>query len=141
MTTQAKAGDQVTGTFTQADIDAATTTAKEQGITEGKALGAKAENDRIMGILTLEETKGRESAALALAKNPAMSVDSAKEFLAAVPAAKPEASGESLSHWMQATGGGANVPDGESGESRPEPPAVIDHAKIYGKLNAAHKRH
>jgi len=141
MTTQAKAGDQVTGMFTQADMDAATTTAKAQGITEGKALGAEAENTRILGILTLEETKGREAAAMALAKNPAMSVDSAKEFLAAIPATKPEAHGESLSHWMQQTGGGAGVAAGESGDAVASEAPVIDHAKIYGALNSAHKRH
>lgn len=135
MDTQTNASEKVAGTFTQADLDAASTAAKAQGLEEGKALGAQAENERIMGILALEEAKGREASAMALAKQPGMTVETAKAVLATVPAASAN-KGESLSDWMGATGGGANVPDGETPEDPGAPRAAsINIASVYDRRN------
>jgi signal peptide peptidase SppA len=49
------------------------------------ATAAQAEAARIFGILSIPEAKGHEQQAVALAKVPAMSADTAKEVLAAMP--------------------------------------------------------
>lgn len=61
---------------------------------------AAAERDRIMGILSLDEAKGREAAAKELAKNPAMSVEGAKAVLAAIPQTAQVASETALDRLM-----------------------------------------
>ena len=76
----------------------------------------KAENVRVVGILSLAEASGREEAAIALAKKPGLSIEGAREILAAVPLESSQGGEESLGFWMQATGGGANVAGSESVE-------------------------
>ncbi|MNX41254.1 hypothetical protein D3C86_716540 [compost metagenome] len=70
--------------FAQADLDKARA--------EGKAEGAKAERDRVQGIMALDESKTRRDQAFNLAMNTELSVETAKVVLAAAPAdPKPEA--------------------------------------------------
>ncbi|WP_454626936.1 S49 family peptidase [Bradyrhizobium cenepequi] len=101
-------------TFLQADLDAAVnaavTSAKteaetvakavaathEAALAEARAEGAKAERERISGIVSSEEAKGRSATALHFAMNTEMSADAAKAALASVPkaaAAVPGANG------------------------------------------------
>jgi ClpP class serine protease len=56
---------------------------------------ATAERERVKGITTCEEAKGRESLAQHLAFGTSMSVEDAKKALAAAPAAAPAASAAS----------------------------------------------
>lgn len=57
---------------------------------EGTKTGAASERARIMGILKLDEAKGREATAQALC-DQGMSVEQAKAVLATIPAAQPVA--------------------------------------------------
>jgi signal peptide peptidase SppA len=100
------------GTVSKADHDAAVAAARAEGVTagkaeakaegdkavadarkEGEATGAKAERERIKGIMSLEEAKGREAAAFAFATSTGMSVDEAKAALAGMPKAEPGRAG------------------------------------------------
>ena len=100
------------GTERLTDIEAEVARARA----EGYADGVKAENVRVVGILSLAEASGREEAAIALAKKPGLSIEGAREILAAVPLESSQGGEESLGFWMQATGGGANVAGSESVE-------------------------
>jgi Periplasmic serine proteases (ClpP class) len=73
--------------FTQADLDAATAKARD----EGRAEGARAERERIGAILALDEAKGREASARHLALNTDLSAEAAKGVLAGL-AVSPAAS-------------------------------------------------
>ncbi len=55
-----------------------------------------AERDRVMGIIGLPEAQGREALAHKLAGNPAIDVDTAKDLLAASPAAAAIADSKAL---------------------------------------------
>lgn len=66
--------------ITQAELDTAVANAR----TAGHAAGVQAERDRIASILALDEGKGREKQALALAMTGA-TVDMAKAMLAVAP--------------------------------------------------------
>lgn len=123
---QQQAGD----TVTKAQHDAAVAQAR----TDGMKAGAEAENARIMGILTLEESKGREQAAMALAKNPGMTADHAKEFLAAVPVAAIVTE-DPLSAAMRATG-----TPGISSEEGDDTQQQIDTWATYDQLHGIKKR-
>jgi ClpP class serine protease len=71
----------------KAEHEAAVAKAKADGVKEGQAgteAAVKAERDRVAGIMGLEEAKGRESQASALAAE-GVSVESAKKILAAAP--------------------------------------------------------
>lgn len=68
-------------TVDQATID----NAKAEGVTEGKAAGAKAERERIAGVLNSEEAKTRREAAVNIALTTDLSVDQAKSLLATLP--------------------------------------------------------
>ena len=68
-------------------------------VADGEKMAA-AERDRIMGILSLDEAKGREAAAKQLAKNPAMSVEGAKAVLAVIPQTAQVASETALDRLM-----------------------------------------
>lgn len=90
-------------TFSQAELDAAVNAAvasakaeaeaatkavaaaHEAALTEARAEGAKAERERINGIVNSEEAKGRSATALHFAMNTDMSADAAKAALAGVP--------------------------------------------------------
>lgn len=62
---------------------------------EGRSEGAKAERERIQGVLGCDEAKTRPVAASNLAMKTDMSVEAAKDFLASMPEeAKPQASTE-----------------------------------------------
>lgn len=71
-------------------------------VVDGEQLVA-AENARIMGILDLPESKGREAAAKELAKNPAMTVEGAKAVLAAIPQTAQVASETALDTLMESS--------------------------------------
>lgn len=84
--------------YTQAQMDAAVTSAKAESATTAKAEGDKAvasarteaattERERVKSIMGLEETKGREAQAIAIATTTDLSADQAKAVLAASPAA------------------------------------------------------
>ena len=113
--------------YTQAHLDKA--------VSDAKAEGAKDENERMTAILTSEEAKGREAAALTLAKNPAMSADAAKETLGALPQGAT-AGGGLLDQAMTQTGGGAQGGPGEGQDSNQEQVVAIDTDGIYANLNS-----
>ena len=69
-------------------------------VVDGEKMAA-AERDRIMGILSLEEARGREAVAKALAENPAMTVEGAKAVLAAIPQTAQTASETALDKLME----------------------------------------
>lgn len=79
-------------------------------VVDGEQMAA-AENARIMGILNLDEAKGREAAAKELAKNRAMTVEGAKAVLAAIPQTAQAASETALDKLME--GSPAPVKAGE----------------------------
>lgn len=132
MTTANNAGNQPGDTVSKNEHDLAVAAARNEGI---KA-GAEQENTRIMGILAMDEAKGRESVALALAKNPGMTVDSAKDVLAATPL-KESSSASDLDALMNATGGGSGVNAADEGEQRQSQVVQLDAAAIYRKRNSA----
>ena len=68
-------------TFTQADIDAAKTSAKAEGVTTG----AQAERQRVSAILESEEATGREATARHLALKTDMSAEDSVKLLATLP--------------------------------------------------------
>lgn len=76
--------------FTQEQLDAAKAEAKAagkaEGVTEGTKAGTDAERARCVGILKLDEAKGREGQAAALIES-GLSADAAKGVLAAAPKA------------------------------------------------------
>lgn len=99
-------------TFSQADLDAAVTTARTEATTAtttklnaehataldaatgvARADGAKAERERINGVLSSEDAKGREKSALHLAMTTDMSVETIKGALAGIPKASAAATG------------------------------------------------
>lgn len=71
--------------------------------TDSSAAMAAAERDRIMGILSLDEAKGREDTAKALAANPAMSVEAAKAVLSTIPMSAQSATETALDKLMETT--------------------------------------
>lgn len=75
--------------ITQADMDAASAAANK----EGHDAGVKAEKDRVNGILSLEEAKGREGLAMNAIKN-GLTVEQAKGMLADAPKADSPNSGQ-----------------------------------------------
>ena len=78
--------DMPTDSEPQFDL-AAVTEAKNKGVAEGFEAGAKAENERIKSILSLEEAQGRESIAKTLAFKKGLTAEDAKEILASTPKA------------------------------------------------------
>lgn len=62
------------------------------------------ENQRVMGILNCQEAKGREQLAQMLAGQPGMTVEQAKAFLAAVPAASVANTGDQIMVLPEAKG-------------------------------------
>ncbi|EDI0784837.1 S49 family peptidase [Salmonella enterica] len=62
------------------------------------------ENQRVMGILNCQEAKGREQLAQMLAGQPGMTVEQAKAFLAAVPAASAANTGDQIMALPEAKG-------------------------------------
>ena len=62
------------------------------------------ENQRVMEILNCQEAKGREQLAKMLAGQPGMSVEQAKAFLAAVPAASVANTGDQIMALPEAKG-------------------------------------
>lgn len=68
---------------------------------EGTKTGAADERARIMGILNLEEAKGREATARALCEQ-GMSVEQAKAVLATIPAATTETTASTSNHFQGA---------------------------------------
>lgn len=65
----------------QKEVEAART----QGITEGKAEGAKAERERIAAVMALPESGNRQKSALQIALTTDLSVDQAKALLETIP--------------------------------------------------------
>ncbi|NUH56546.1 S49 family peptidase [Citrobacter portucalensis] len=62
------------------------------------------ENQRVMGILNCQEAKGREQLAQMLAGQPGMTVEQAKAFLAAAPAASAAGTGDQIMALPEAKG-------------------------------------
>jgi signal peptide peptidase SppA len=88
--TQTPAADAAEG-IDQATHDAAVSSARAEGVTEGQATGAKAERDRINAILGSEEGKARPKAALSAALKTDMTAEQATAFLSDLPEEKAEA--------------------------------------------------
>lgn len=76
--------------------EAAVNAARAEGVTEGKAEGAKAERERIAAILTCANAEGREAAAieLALDTDTAFSATTADKILGKMPKASAAKSDE-----------------------------------------------
>lgn len=108
---------QDTAAETQAAIEAAVADANAKAAeAQAKAVASAvaAEKQRVAGITSLDESKGRETLANHLAMNTAMSVDDAKAVLAAAPVAaptptEPAAETDALGAAMAATGDGPGV--------------------------------
>lgn len=112
--------------------------AHDQAIYQARTDATTAERDRIFAILNCEEAKGREDVALALAKNPAMTAESAKEVLAATSPAQTTASNDLLDDAMRQTGGGPGISGGTEEFGRQEDQvATIDTQGIYDRRNQA----
>lgn len=76
--------------FTQAQYDEGTTTARAEGLSAGRAEGAKGERTRITAIMESEEGKKRPIAAKAAAFDTEMTAEAAVAFLAKLPEEKAE---------------------------------------------------
>src|SRR5882672_5186150 len=70
---------------TDAQLEAARTEAKAEGVKAGTAEGTKAERDRVRGIMTHAEAKERQELALSIATETDMGVEQAAKLLAAAP--------------------------------------------------------
>lgn len=107
------------GAFTQDDVNAA----DAAGYSRGLAEGTTAERTRISGILALEEAKERPAAAALMIKMN-MTVDGAKEELAALPVEKKttgtQGSRNHFEEMMDKTGGGPGVSSGTGDEKGSE---------------------
>lgn len=88
----------------------------ETAVASAKTAGATVERERIKSIVSLEEAKGREAQALAIALNTEMSADQAKAVLAASPKASVAPAGERAS----------GAPMGLAVETSPKPGASAD---------------
>lgn len=71
---------------------------------EIEAAANKSERERIQGILSLDEAKGREAQAQVLAFTDGMTADQAKQILASAPIANTEASSAGFEEQMEAMG-------------------------------------
>lgn len=123
--------------FTQA-LTTAKTEAKAEGLTEGMEQGATAERERIFAIIECEAAQGRAASAAHLAKQPAMTADTAAQILAGLPASPGSVSGAAadvLTAAMALTGGGADVGSGEGQDNPGAGPVIIDANAIYDRIN------
>lgn len=68
--------------------------ATQEELKTAKDEAAKAERDRVFGILNCDSAKLRPNAARVLAENPAMSVEAAGEILAGLPEESPGQEGD-----------------------------------------------
>lgn len=73
-----------------ADVEARITAAKEEGRQAGLSDGAKAERERIEGILALDEAQSRRDSAIHISLKTDLDVESAKGLLASLPEQKAE---------------------------------------------------
>lgn len=74
----------------QATVDVARAEGVAEGTAQGTAAGAKAERERIQGIMALDEAKNRREAAFNIALESNMTVDQAKGLLAKLPEDQPQ---------------------------------------------------
>lgn len=135
-------------TYSQAQFDQAVAAARTEGhaagVAEGKndtetavanakAEGAKGERERIKAVTSLEEAKGREAQALAIAVNTDMSAEQAKTVLAVSPKATAagggRAGGAALGLAVE-TGG---QPDASAGAMTPDEVAASINKQFGGK--------
>ena len=70
---------------TDAQLEAARTEARAEGVKAGTAEGTKTERDRVRGIMTHAEAKERQELALSIATETDMGVEQAAKLLAAAP--------------------------------------------------------
>lgn len=99
-TMSANANEQTT-TADKGNETVVTQQALDAARTEGAKVGADQERARIMGILKLDEAKGREATAQALC-DQGMSVEQAKAVLATIPAASADTSAAKPNHFKDA---------------------------------------
>ncbi len=108
MTVNATTQQTTTGAVTTGNEAVVNQQAVDAARAEGAKTGAEAERARIMGILKLEEAKGREATAQALC-DQGMSVEQAKAVLATIPAAQPAATTtQATNHFAEAMATTAN---------------------------------
>ncbi|WP_042116693.1 S49 family peptidase, partial [Photobacterium leiognathi] len=96
------------------------------------AEAATAERSRIMGILSLDEAKGREATANTLANNPNMDVETAKGILATIPVAANQRDEQVLAALGQQHGESL-TPDADDHEQNGDEKAVSALVSAYGR--------
>lgn len=89
-----------------ADTSAKATT--EAAVSAAKVEATKAASDRVKSVMALDETKGRESAALSLALTTDLSAEALKPTLAALPKASAAEGARSQDNPLGITLGNAN---------------------------------
>lgn len=100
--------------ISQADVDRA----RAEGVTAGRAEGAKAERDRIGAILSHAEATGREAQARTLALETDLNAEQAAKVLAASPKQAAAAAQGSAFAAAMAAQGNPQVAPGEGGEGK-----------------------
>lgn len=122
--------EEVTMSTTE-QTQAASAAELEAARAEGITVGAKAERERIQGILALDEAASRRTQAFNIAMKTELTVEAAKDLLAsfpeekveAAPAAKPAAHGEAFENAMSNT---PNPEVGADGGQKPEQLSAVD---------------
>ncbi len=97
------AADGQSATFAQADLDKARAEGHSQGIKEGTEQGAKAERDRVSGILAHKDAAGKTELAVTCITS-GLSVEQSGAILAAAPAPVEAVHGNAFAAAMGATG-------------------------------------
>jgi signal peptide peptidase SppA len=97
------AADGQSATFAQADLDKARAEGHAQGIKEGTEQGAKAERDRVSGILAHKDAAGKTELAVTCITS-GLSVEQSGAILAAAPAPVEAVHGNAFAAAMGATG-------------------------------------
>jgi len=106
--------------------DAAVAAARAEGEKAGAVAGAKVERDRLKAILALDEAKGREAQALAIATDTDLGAEAAKAVLAAAPTA--------------AAGGQPRAKDTALGLVTDQPPGNGGSASSWGDVVTANNK-
>lgn len=126
--TNAQAADQG---ISQEEHDKAIAAAREEGrqagLTEGKAIGADAERERIASVLNSEHAKGREQSAIKLALTQGLPAETAAATLADLPKAASIGSRAAAENEL---GGPANDAGGNQPEDAPSADATND--RLWG---------
>ncbi|HZF19500.1 MAG TPA: S49 family peptidase [Burkholderiales bacterium] len=119
---------------TDAQLEAARTEARAEGVKAGSAEGIKAERDRVRAIMIHAEAKDRQELALSIATETDMSAEQAAKLLAAAP---KQASGSALAALMAKEKNPAVGVDGDPNAAVTA--QMIDSAAIFESRRTAQR--